>query len=905
MDHLPGTNITLKEAARLFLILILIPWTLGGIAVWLALRAGMIETVPNLYAWGVIFLAATGVATGIVQAVADGRTWLGRPQQDDIPPPAPLLRPIPHTLPAAAPDFTGRADLLADLLTALDPTTAVDHPVAHITGIRGMGGVGKTELALQIAHRLLQKDPARFSGGRLFLSLQPGDRPLAPLDVLGRLLSALHPEAKLPDSVDERQALYRQALHNTQGLLILDNAASAAQIQPLLPPPAGWTFLVTSRHHFPLPSARPVNLDVLDPADALALLVRLLSDGDRPALAQDRPALAAIAQLCGHLPLALRLAAAFLVTAPDWSGADYQTALAQRRLAYLKQDGAPDLAAVLTLSVDSLAADHPELVQPWRELAVFPAPFDREAVAAVWATDPAPTRDGLTYLLRRSLLDFDPATQTYRLHDLLAELIRDTTPAPDLDPARLRHARHYLALGRAADDQYEAGHHHILPALAAWDTLWPHLAAAWDHLSPRTDPDALNWLSDFAGPDSLLSLRLPPVQQIPYFTAAASAAHTLGDRRNEGVWLGNLGTAYAALGQVERAIEHHTQALAISREIGDRRNEGAWLGNLGTAYAALGQVERAIEHHTQALDISREIGDRRNEDAWMGKWGLTYTDLGQVERAIAHSTDVLAISREIGDRRGEGACLGNLGNAYYSLGQVERAIEYHTQALAISREIGDRRGEGADLGNLGSAYFFLGQVERAIEHYTQALAISREIGDRRMEGSVLGNLGRLYADLERPADALSLCTESLHIKQETGDPLGQGEALGYMAYAHLRADHPHQARPLQEQALPLLRQVKNPWSLCELLNDYTETLLALDDLPAAHVAATEVRTLAEPVGYRPHLAPALSNLGTIAHRQGDDSAARRLWQQALEIFDEIRSPQAAIVHTLLTTPPTP
>ena len=234
--------------------------------------------------------------------------------------------------------------------------------------------------------------------------------------------------------------------------------------------------------------------------------------------------------------------------------------------------------------------------------------------------------------------------------------------------------------------------------------------------------------------------------------------------------LGTLGNAHFRLGQAERAIGFHEQALVICREIGDRRGEGNALGNLGIAYARLGQAERAIDFHEQALVISREIGDRRGEGSDLGNLGIAYARLGQTERAIGFYEKQLVICREIGDRRGEGNALGNLGNAYADLGQAERAIDFYEKQLVICREIGDRQGEGNALGNLGSAYVRLGQAERAIDFYEKRLEIAREIGDRRGEGNALGNLGIAYADLGQAERAIGFYEQALVIGTEISDP---------------------------------------------------------------------------------------------------------------------------------------
>jgi tetratricopeptide (TPR) repeat protein len=124
--------------------------------------------------------------------------------------------------------------------------------------------------------------------------------------------------------------------------------------------------------------------------------------------------------------------------------------------------------------------------------------------------------------------------------------------------------------------------------------------------------------------------------------------------------LGNLGTAYLNMGQVEKAIEYHEQALVIAKEIGDRRGEGNAFGNLGNAYSILGQVEKAIEYHKQALVIAKEIGDRRNEGIWLGNLGSAYSNLGQVEKAIEYYEQALVIGKEIKDPRLINFCEENL-----------------------------------------------------------------------------------------------------------------------------------------------------------------------------------------------------------------------------------------------------
>jgi tetratricopeptide (TPR) repeat protein len=247
--------------------------------------------------------------------------------------------------------------------------------------------------------------------------------------------------------------------------------------------------------------------------------------------------------------------------------------------------------------------------------------------------------------------------------------------------------------------------------------------------------------------------------------------------------VGNLGTAYRNIGQVQRAISRYEQALEMSREIGDRSGEGRRLDELGTCYSALGQASRAIEYHEQALEIAREIGNRHGEGTALGNLGLCYSDLGHTSRAIEYHEQALAIRREIGTRRGEGIDLGNLGDCYSAFGQTRRAIGYHEQALAIAREIGNRRSEGNRLTGLGNCYSALGQASRAIEYHEQALAIAREIGNRRGEGTALDNLAEVLIDEGRYAEAIPLAQESVKIGEEISSPRRGNYSNVYLALA--------------------------------------------------------------------------------------------------------------------------
>ncbi len=364
-------------------------------------------------------------------------------------------------------------------------------------------------------------------------------------------------------------------------------------------------------------------------------------------------------------------------------------------------------------------------------MAVFPGSFAAPAAAAVWKLEAEAAGETLGGLLDYSLLEYDAKSGRYRLHDLARAFAVEVLPPEEEDGARLRHAEHYLNVLSAADELYLQGGERVLEGLALFDLELENLRAgqAWAASQAGRDEAAARLCSRY--PDAgiyCLDLRLHSREQITWLEAGLAAARTLGDRSLQGAALGNLGLAYAALGQPGKAIEYYQQHLEIAREIGDRRGEGNALGNLGVAYKDLGQPGVAIEFYQRQLEITREIGDRRGEGAALGNLGLAYADLGRPEKAIEYHEQDLEVAREISDRRGEGAALGNLGNAYAALGRPGVAIEFYRQHLEIAREVGDRRGEAIGSWNLGDEYRKQGKLDEALSLMEVTLEYERSIG---------------------------------------------------------------------------------------------------------------------------------------------------------------------------------
>lgn len=611
-----------------------------------------------------------------------------------------------HQLPSPPRDFTGRAEELDELMSALE------RGGVTISGLQGLGGVGKTTLALKLAQQLTE----RYPDAQFYLDLKgTSKKPLSASDAMAHVIRAYQPTVRLPEGEAELSALYRSVLHHQHALLLMDNAADRNQVEPLIPPES-CVMLVTSRKHFTLPGLYTRNLDALPAEDARKLLLKIASRiGEQADM---------LAKLCGYLPLALRLAASALAERVDLGVVNYMQRLTdvQQRLKVLNE-----VEASLSLSYELFSQ---EMQKYWRVLAVFPGTFDLAAAAAMWEIEVNAAQDTLSELVNYSLLEWDETTARYRLHDL-ARLFADTRLSEaERDEGRRRHASHYLSVLREADKLYEQGGEALKRGLVQFDLEWLNVQSgfAWAKKHASENDVAALLCSDYPQAGIyMLDLRLHPRERLRWLESALDAAQRLKNRAAEKFHLIYIGNVYWALGEARRAIEFYEQGLAIIRQINDRRNEGIALINLGYAYRSLGEVRPAIGFYEQGLFIAREVGDLRNEGHALGSLGEAYAELGETHRAIEFYEQHLAIAREIGDRRNEGAMLTDLGRAYAQLGELRRAIGLYGQHLDIAREIGDRMGEGITLLNMSLALYEINERDDAITRAEAALEIFEDV----------------------------------------------------------------------------------------------------------------------------------------------------------------------------------
>ena len=581
-------------------------------------------------------------------------------------------------LPTEHGEFVGREHELATIREAL-----TSGGVA-ITAIEGMGGIGKTAIGTEALRGLLKE--GAFPDGLAFVNLQGFSETRDPLSTNEALEELLRPlvseEEKLPDDKAARIQRWKRETASRSMLVFLDNARNEQQLEPLLPAGGRCRVLATSRNRLDLDGIRPITLGVMPPDEAKELA---LTNGNRwrPGRFSDEQA-ARLAELAGYLPLTIKVVAAALGKRPVLNADAELDKLADETRDAL---GMEQVKAQIHVSIRLLEKEQPNLALAWQRLSVFEGDFDLKAAAAVIAMDEA--EHHVAELEQRHLVILNDDNRL-QLHDILRAIALESIDPGEREGAGERHSRHYKGVLAAADDLYLEGR--VLDGLQLYDREQPQIQAGQAFAAARIEnTDALARLAaDYANAGVyVVSLRASPRDWIAWLEIQAEASRKLGDRGREGSALGNLGIAYAALGDPRRAIEYYEQRLAIARELGDRRGAGNALGNLGNAYNDLGEPRRAIEYYEQVLVMAREIDHRRSEGNALGMLGLAYAALGNPRRAIEHHEQALVISRELGDRLGEARDLFNAAVACNSLGERAKAIDGFQQALAIEEAIKD------------------------------------------------------------------------------------------------------------------------------------------------------------------------------------------------------------------------
>ncbi len=664
--------------------------------------------------------------------------------------------PVDSRLPAFKSAFLGRRAELREL------GRLFDDPGARILTITGMGGVGKSRLALEFA----QQRAGSFPGGLVYMSLTERTDllPAGLATLLGLEVTSGDIRASVLEHLDGRRCL-----------LLFDNLDGQPEVARFLSDIAGSSpgtvILCTSQVQLNVQEERVFTLTGMDyPAgpgsaqpddfDAIAFFRQQMPG---PLEESQLPHVVEICRLLDGLPLGVELAAALTgyMTCREIAA---ELARGNYGLLSVEHIDRPHrhrtLKALLQATWQLL---EPDIRSRITRLSVFSGPFSREdarAVAAVSFPD-------LRRLIARSLLAHEPDGML-RLHPSIRwfateELERERGGRGLRKRLHQRAARHIM---EGLDVSAPRDFHELAP----WLDACHHLVAAGEH------DEACRLLISF---DVRLLLRWGQAAMV--LQRHEELHPHLQDPHLKGRSLNSRGLALSRLGRLPEAISAYTEALGYARQTGDRKNEANYLGNSGIAYSISGKLHEAIAMHEAALELSREMGDRASEGIDLGCVGLAWNRLGDVERAITSHTMALEASRAAGDRQSEANHLGNLARIFVRQSEHLKALAHVQAALVLRRELGDRRGEAIDLHCLAEILEQQDRPAEALARYQEALALNRSIGERIGECETLMALGRHHAGAGRHETAHLQWRAALLVNQDVGDRHVEGEILSLLA----------------------------------------------------------------------------------------------------------------------------
>lgn len=727
----------------------------------------------------------------------------------------------PRQLPADVRGFVNRiADLEAlDKILAGDPN---EPRTIGLTVIAGTAGVGKTSIAVHWAHRIR----GHFPHGQLYANLRgydPGS-PVDPAQVLDHFLRALHvPPSAIPADPDARAALYRSLLADRRILVVLDNAATAAQVRPLVPGTVGCLAIVTSRSRLSglafRDGAHRVTLDMLTEPEAVTLLRTVTADY-RPE--DDAEQLVELARLCARLPLALRIAAERAARRP---GIPLDILIQDLRdesglWDALSVDDEEEADAVRTVFAWSYRALPGEPARVFRLLGLHPgAGFSAAAAASLTATSISQLRHLLDVLVGAHLLEHN-APDRYQFHDLLrvyaADQARQEESAENRELALRRVVSWYLH----GADALQAALNPTAPRVS----LDPP-AADIPSLSFADPTEATNWYTAeranlVAATRAAANARLDRIacqlaivlrnvfQHLNPFEdwfatseIGLAAARRLGDRGAEADLLESLAMACVQSHRLAEGVEHYRATVAIRREFGDRRGEAMALNGMGLLHLRRRALAAARSSFEQSLVVFREIGDSYWQALLEGNLGTTYYEAGDLPTALDLLNRVLEVYRERRDPGGQGDALHTLSMIHREFGQPDEAFRAASRAIAVARENGNRAWEGYWLVEFGHVQRTTGEVADALVSYQRAATVQRQLGDRSREAQALDGAGQAYRDLGRYKEAADFHRRAAATHRELNDHWLLALALDNLATATDLAGSANDARRYRRDAL--------------------------------------------------------------------------------------------------------
>ncbi|MEU6127118.1 BTAD domain-containing putative transcriptional regulator, partial [Streptomyces sp. NPDC047123] len=743
-------------------------------------------------------------------------------------------RPPPALLPPAIGDFTGRDVQLSEVRAAL--TGPGPRQAVPVVVISGPGGVGKSVLGVAAAHRAADAYP----DGQLYAELRGATDPVAPGEVLGRLLRALG--ADPPEGDAERRDLFRSLVAGRRVLLVLDDAGSESQVRPLLPGSATCGVLITARARLgALPCTHRTDLDVFDTEPGTDLLARVAGE---QRVREDPHAARRIVELCGGLPLALRIAGARLATRSHWSARTLAERLADEHHR-LDELSVGDLEVRAGLGLSYRALDGPGRTA-LRRLGLLAAPDVASwVVAALLDTSEAVAERVVEQLIDAQLLHctlVDRAGQPrYRPHDLVRVYAAERAEAEDSPAERS------AAVGRA---------------LGAGLWLTGRVASA----TPSGAVELHRGFLDSGGPGTAkpgaLRHHVRPV-------GPAATRRALAD---PAAWFEAEADAFAAA--VERAAAYDLHALACE----------AAAALCSSAYAVGNRFEAWWRSHDAALAAARRAEDRSGEALLLIGLGQLRYEQDRFAESQEFFRQAAGLCADLGDARGRAAALAGLGSALREAGRLRAALDVLGRAVDGFRTLRDDPGLGLSCRFAGTVHLELGEHDEAFGLLGESLQAYRRLGSRRGEALTLRSLSLVHRALGAYADAERLADRAVVLLSAIGDRLMSAYAVQARAKCRLRLGRPGEAAVELRGVLDTCRAHHDRFGEALALRTLGECELAAGRIEAARRRLTEAADLWQALDLPLARARTLRDLAAAREAAGEGESAHALRAEARHVF---------------------
>jgi tetratricopeptide (TPR) repeat protein len=732
--------------------------------------------------------------------------------------PTGMVAGVRSSLPPDTAAFTGREAELKLIGAAVDEAAEPGGAIVAVRAIDGMPGVGKTALAVHAAHVLAAEFPDR----QLFVDLHGhtvGREPLAPVDALAGLLAAIGADPRyIPPDVDSRAAMWRDRMASQRAVVVLDNAASSAQVAPLLPGAARCLVLVTSRRHLAdLPgTVVPIPAGVLPEDEAVRMFTRLAPR----AAGEDPAAVAELTRLAGSLPLAVSLLARAYARHRAWSLADL-TAEARAQPLTMKAEQV-SVAAAFAVSLAQMESSRQRF---FACLGLHQGlSFDARATAALTGVCVSDAEVLLDALHGEGLLT-ETAWRRYGMHDLIRRYARDEAGHSMTGGDR------EMAVGRLLDYyQHTAGRAQAITTTVIRGTQIPGPRAA---TAPEltSDRDALAWLRaeranllaclDYvtaqripervvaltAGLSELLRRDGPWPEAVKRHKTATQAARELADKPGQARALLDLADGLWLTGNFRAAARAAIRAVAAFAELGDQLGEARASVLLADTHRLRADYPGAIRLLDRALGIFGPLDDQLGQAQALLSLGVVRLVTGDYPSATTAAREALRISRELRRQREQAQALVLLGDLEREAGDYRAAISAAEQALELYCGVGERCGQAGALWTLGAAHRAAGNYAAASSALGRALGIWQDVGSRYWQASSLLYLGAVQRETHDYPAAAAQMGEALSIFLDNGDRGGAAGALTEIGSLHLARGDRVGARRSYQQALDLARQI--------------------------------------------------------------------------------------------------